>query len=191
MSESITAILSGLSAEQSARLMKAVQAITGAAQARFGVSPTLEECLATAQAKEAAFSEIGSFDLENALFQISKEADTVVKHVSASVPTADATQMVGRYADSGIVTAADIEDMPPYLRAYVSEGMSREQVSEIGAGTVRMAVSRALSLSKSVRTPGLPDVRNKQVKEIEDNRPLEEMTPVEKMNFARRSAAKS
>lgn len=152
MSEAVAALMSGLDPQQSSRLTAAVAQITAASVQRFGIAPTLEEVVATAMVKEATYGDGTSFDMENALFQLSKEAATVVSHLSASADAGQPVQQVGRFADSGVVTQTDIDDMPPHLRAFVKVGMTGEDLTDVPSA-MRMSVARALSGSKIDRNP--------------------------------------
>jgi hypothetical protein len=173
MSETVAALMRELEPAQSARLTAAIAQITAAAVQRFGVSPTLEEVVATAMAKEATFGDGSSFDLENALHQLSEEAVTVVKHLSESVPNSGAPVPTGRFSQSGAVSAEDIKDLPSHLRGLVREGMTAADIGELNP-QIRMTISRALTLDHSA---------NKQ----EDTRSLSELTGADRMSLARRN----
>jgi hypothetical protein len=181
MSESIEKIIANLSPQQAAQLMSAVASITSAAQARFGVSPSVDEVVATAMAKEAAYG--GEYDVENALFQLSKEAPSVVAHLSGATETV----ATPRYAESGIVTAEDIAALPQHLRARTFEGATVADINKLDAQT-RMSLSRGLAMPSAVRNPTLQDRRNGEVAAYEDSRPLDQMRPSERITYARRQA---
>jgi hypothetical protein len=173
MSETVAALMRELEPAQSARLTAAIAQITSAAVQRFGVSPTLEEVVATAMAKEATYGDGSSFDLENALHQLSEEAVTVVKHLSASgAGDGGETVPTGRFSESGAVAAEDIEALPPHLRGHVREGMTASDIGELNP-QLRMTISRALTLDHSARK--------------EDTRSLSELTGADRMSLARRS----
>ncbi|MDE4303653.1 hypothetical protein PXK30_09450 [Phaeobacter gallaeciensis] len=174
MSDAVAALMRELEPDQSARLTAAIVQITTAAVQRWGVAPTLAEVVATAMAKEATYGDGSSFDLENALHQLSEEAPTVVKHLSAS-GAADGGETVptGRFSQSGAVSAEDIKDLPAHLRGLVREGMTAADISELNP-QIRMTISRALTLDRSA---------SKQ----EDTRSLSELTGADRMSLARRN----
>lgn len=140
MTEAVTALLSGLDDQQTNRLLQAVTTITSEAQRRWGVAPTIEECISTAMAKEATYG--GEFDVENALWQISKEAPTVIRAIAAAGEAE--VKETENFKDSGVVSAADLENLPSHLRRWAKEGFTAEDIGEIKSTTIRVGLIRAL-----------------------------------------------
>lgn len=150
MTDAVAALLSGLTTQQSARLFEAVQKITANAVQRFGIAPTTVEVIATAQAKEAAYSEGGAFDLENALHQLSTDAPSVVAHMAASAAGGGEIAPVGGYAETGVVTQDDIDAMAPILRSHVRVGTTSADIESLSP-SLRMSLTRSLVVPDNLR----------------------------------------
>lgn len=187
MSEALEALYSGLDAQQSSRLTAFVAEATARAVGEYGVAPSIDEIVSNPWAREATYAQSG-VEWNNALWHLG-QTETVQKHNAAKVAQGEAPALPKNYAESGVVTEADIAALPPILRNWVKPGATADDIAAIGNVHMKVALGRALSLPHAVRNPTLGDQRDPTFAAWQDARDMSELSPAEKMARARREGA--
>ncbi|MFW8594958.1 hypothetical protein [Cribrihabitans neustonicus] len=167
----LEALLANLSPAQGARLMTVAHQISAAARAEYGVEVPLEAVAGLVQVRDAVFHTEGGLDavdMSNALFNL-RQCEAVRMKLAADEARAAGVEPIG---EEGQLTYEDLARFGP---------------------STRIALARKLGLDgpqlpQEVRGPSSLEARpDREIAAYQASKPLEQMTPAERITHARKS----